>query len=67
MFVVVSEFEYVSKVLRLARQKCPYFLGDSLGCVWNAAAAPCVLRSGRVDLKVLVTFLISLTLDDGSL
>ena len=46
------------------------------GCAWSAAAAPRVLRfvpryvinpSGCVDLKVRVTFLISLTLDDGSL
>ena len=67
MFVVVQEFEYVSNVLRLARQKGRYFLGISLGCACNAAAAACVLRSGRVELKVLVTFLLSLTLDDGSL
>ena len=67
MSVMVQEFEYVSNVLRLARQKGRYFLGISLGCACNAAAAPCVLRSGRVDLKALVTFPISLTLDDGSL
>ena len=46
------------------------------GCAWSAAAASRVLRfvlryvinpSGCVNLKVRVTFLISITLDDGSL